>query len=105
MIALLLAQRVEGILLVTAGGQDQSTERLVSLTSSSPVVRLDRLPVNLDVDFVCVDDCGATAMAISHLMGMGHTKVAVITGPRTLQNEQERLLGYCQALQKGWHFH
>lgn len=59
MIALLLAQRVEGILLVTAGGQDKSTDRLVSLTSSSPVVCLDRLPVNLDVDSVCVDDCGA----------------------------------------------
>jgi DNA-binding LacI/PurR family transcriptional regulator len=71
MIALLLAQRVEGILLVTAGGQDQSTERLVSLTSSSPVVCLDRLPVNLDVDSVCVDDCGAAEMTISHLMGMG----------------------------------
>lgn len=101
MIALLLAQRVEGILLITAGGQDQSTERLASLTSSSPVVCLDRLPVNLDVDSVCVDDCGAAEMAISHLMGMGHTKIAIITGPLTLQNEQERLRGYCQALQKG----
>jgi DNA-binding LacI/PurR family transcriptional regulator len=102
MIALLLAQRVEGILLVTAGGgPDLSSERLVSLTSSSPVVCLDRLPMNLDVDSVCVDDCGAAEMAISHLMGMGHTKIAVITGPLTLQNEQERLRGYFQALQKG----
>ena len=101
MIALLLAQRVEGILLVTAGGPDLSSERLASLTSSSPVVCLDRLPMNLDVDSVCVDDCGAAEMAISHLMGMGHTKIAVITGPLTLHNEQERLRGYFQALQKG----
>ncbi len=101
MIALLRAQRVEGILLVTAGGQELSSERLISLTSSSPVVCLDRLPVGLDVDSVCVDDCGAAEMAISHLMGMGHTEIAAITGPLTLLNEQERLRGYRQALQKG----
>jgi DNA-binding LacI/PurR family transcriptional regulator len=101
MIALLRAQRVEGILLVTAGGQELSSERLASLTSSSPVVCLDRLPMDLDVDSVCVDDCGAAEMAISHLMGMGHTEIAIITGPLTLQNEQERLRGYRQALKKG----
>jgi DNA-binding LacI/PurR family transcriptional regulator len=101
MIALLRAQRVEGILLVTTGGQEMSSERWASLTSTSPVVCLDRLPVGLDVDSVCVDDCGAAEMAISHLMGMGHTQIAIITGPLTLQNEQERLRGYRQALQKG----
>ena len=39
-------------------------------------------------------------MAISHLVGRGHTAIAVITGPLTLQNEQERLRGYRQALEK-----
>lgn len=101
MIALLRAQRVEGILLVTAGGQELSAERLASLTSNSPVVCVDRLPVGLEVDSVCVDDCGAAEMAISHLMGMGHTEIAAITGPLTLRNEQERLRGYRQALKKG----
>jgi DNA-binding LacI/PurR family transcriptional regulator len=100
MLALLRAQRVEGILLVTASGKELSSERLVSLTSHSPVVCLDRLPMDLDVDSVCVDDCGAAEMGISHLVGMGHTRIAVITGPLTLQNEQERLRGYRQALQK-----
>lgn len=101
MIALLRAQRVEGILLVAAGGDKLSPERTASLTTSSPVVCLDRLPSDLDVDSVCVDDCGAAEMGISHLMGMGHTEIAIITGPLTLQNEQERLRGYRQALKKG----
>src|ERR1700742_4413351 len=86
MLALLRAQRVEGILLVTASGKEMSSERLALLTSPSPVV--------------CVDDCGAAEMAIAHLVGMGHTRIAAITGPLTLQNEQERLRGYRQALQK-----
>ena len=101
MIGLLRAQRVEGVLLVAAGGEVLSQERTALLTSSSPVVCLDRLPAGLDVDSVCVDDCGAAEMAISHLMRMGHTEIAIITGPMTLHNEQERLRGYKQALKKG----
>src|SRR5882757_2954252 len=91
MIALLRAQRVEGMLLVTASGQELTPERWNAFTSSFPVVCLDRLPVDLNVDSVCVDDTGAAEMAISHLVGLGHTQIAVITGPLTLRNEQERL--------------
>jgi DNA-binding LacI/PurR family transcriptional regulator len=100
MIALLRAQRVEGVLLVTASSQVESSERLALLTSHSPVVCLDRLPIDLDVDSVCVDGRGAAAMAVSHLIEMGHKQIACITGPLTLQNEKERLRGYREALQK-----
>lgn len=101
MVALLRAQRIEGMLLVTASGEELTPERWNALSSSFPVVCLDRLPADLDVDSVCVDDCGAAEMAISHLMGCGHRQIAVITGPLTLRNEQERVRGYRQALQKG----
>lgn len=101
MIALLRAQRIEGMLLVTASGEELTPERWDALSLAFPVVCLDRLPANLDVDSVCVDDCGAAEMAISHLMGRGHREIAVITGPLALRNEQERLRGYRQALQKG----
>ncbi|MEO6801679.1 MAG: LacI family DNA-binding transcriptional regulator [Granulicella sp.] len=100
MIALLRAQRVEGILLVTASSPEQSSDRLASLTTHSPLVCLDRLPVDLDVDSVCVDGCGAAIMAVDHLVERGHTRIACITGPLTLQNEKERLRGYRQALKK-----
>jgi DNA-binding LacI/PurR family transcriptional regulator len=88
-------------LLVTASGEELTPERWSSLSSAFPVVCLDRLPVDLDVDSVCVDDCGAAEMAISHLMGCGHREIAIVTGPLTLRNEQERVRGYRQALQKG----
>ncbi|HEY2039605.1 MAG TPA: LacI family DNA-binding transcriptional regulator [Edaphobacter sp.] len=101
MFALLRAQRVEGMLLVTASGEELTPEKWHALSSAFPVVCLDRLPVSLDVDSVCVDDCGAAEMAISYLMGCGHKEIAVVTGPLTLRNEQERVRGYRQALQKG----
>jgi len=101
MLGLLRSQRVEGVLLVTAGGHRWSAEEATSLTGGVPLVCVDRLPEGLEVDSVCVDDSRAAEMAISHLMSMGHTQIAIITGPQTLQNEKDRLKGYRQALQKG----
>jgi DNA-binding LacI/PurR family transcriptional regulator len=101
MIALFRAQRIEGMLLVTASGEELTPEQWTAMSSAFPVVCLDRLPAELDVDSVCVDDCGAAEMAISHLMARGHREIAVVTGPLTLRNEQERVRGYRQALQKG----
>jgi DNA-binding LacI/PurR family transcriptional regulator len=96
----LRSQRVEGILLVTAGSHEWSQQESAELVAGAPIVCLDRLPEGLEVDSVCVDDCRAAEMAIGHLVEMGHTDIAVITGPLTLQNEKERLRGYRQALQK-----
>jgi len=100
MISLLHAQRVEGMLLVTASGQQIPSERINTANLHFPVVCLDRLPADLNVDSVCVDDCGAAEMAVSHLLNLGFDEIAVVTGPQTLRNEQERLRGYRLALQR-----
>ena len=100
MLALLRSQRVDGILLVAAGGLKWSEGRAAEITSGPPVVCLDRLPDGLDVDSVCVDDRIAAGMAVSHLLAMGHRKIAILIGPPSLRNEQERLRGYRLALQK-----
>lgn len=99
MISLLRAHRVDGILLVPVGGHISSAER-ASLVSDCPVVYLDRLPDGIVVDSVSVDHRSAAEMGVSHLISMGHTDIAILTGPLVLKNEQERLRGYRQALQK-----
>lgn len=98
MLALLRAQRVEGILLVSAGDIKSAYGSLTA--EGPPLVCVDRVPEGLDVDSVCVDDSRAAEMAVSHLLEKGHSQIAIITGPLHLQNEQERLRGYRRALQK-----
>lgn len=100
MISLLQAQRVEGILLVTVGGGQNDCESKLAARSQTPTIFLDRLPIDLNVDSVCVDDFGAAEMAISHLASMGHREIAIVTGPPYLRNEQERLRGCMKALQR-----
>lgn len=99
-IEILRSQRVEGVLLVTAGGHKWSEQESATLLSGVPIVCLDRLPIGLDVDSVCVDDFRATEMAVLHLIEKGHKNIAIITGPLTLQNEQERLRGYRHAMKR-----
>jgi DNA-binding LacI/PurR family transcriptional regulator len=96
----LLRQRVDGILFVTAGDYKWSAENARQITSGPPVVCVDRRPGGLDVDSVCVDDSGAAEMGVTHLVEKGHKDIAIITGPLTLRNEQERLRGYEKALRK-----
>jgi DNA-binding LacI/PurR family transcriptional regulator len=100
MMTLLRSQRVEGILLVAAGGRKGTNESPASLAPGPPVVYLDRLPEGIEADSVSVDDRSAAEMGVSHLISRGHTQIAIITGPLTLKNEQERLRGYRQALRR-----
>ena len=97
---ILRSQRVDGVLLVTAGGHKWSEQESAALLAGVPIVCLDRLPTGLDVDSVCVDDARAAEMAIEHLIAMGHTNIAVVTGPLALENEQERLRGYRLAMKR-----
>jgi LacI family transcriptional regulator len=94
----LLRQRVDGILLVTAGDYRWSAENAAEIASGPPVVCVDRLPQGLNTDSVCVDDSGAAELGIKHLLSLGHRQIAIITGPLTLRNEQQRLAGYRRAL-------
>ncbi len=98
-LSLLRSQRVEGILLVIASGSGSRSHITQLLNSGIPIVCLDRLPVGLRIDSVCVNDCAAAEMGVSHLLSKGHRRIAILTGPLSLANEQERLRGYKQALQ------
>ncbi len=98
-LSLLRSQRVEGILLVIASGHGSQAQIPKLIESGIPVVCLDRLPDGIDVDSVCVEDAAAAEMGVSHLIELGHHKIAILTGPLTLRNERERLRGYKLALE------
>ena len=98
LLSLLRSQRVDGILLVTGAGKWKG-EKLTPFNARPPIVCLDRMPEGLEVDSVSVDGRIAAEMGVSHLLSMGHREIAIVTGPQVLLHEQERLNGYCQALQ------
>ncbi|MFT4925656.1 MAG: LacI family repressor for deo operon, udp, cdd, tsx, nupC, and nupG [Phenylobacterium sp.] len=47
---------------------------------------------------VMIDNRAAAIMAVNHLIGLGHRRIACITGPTNVHSSIERLTGYQQAL-------
>jgi len=63
---------------------------------SSPVVMLDRTPPK-GIDSVLVDHRGGAFDACSHLIGLGHRRIAMITAAGHIRPGMERIAGYRQA--------
>ncbi len=92
--SVLRSRRVDGVLLVVAPDQGDSSHLGNLLRSGIPIVCLDRLPAGFEVDSVSVDNRAAAKECVEHLFSVGRRRVAIITGPPTLQTARERLEGY-----------
>jgi DNA-binding LacI/PurR family transcriptional regulator len=68
------------------------------LENDLPFVLAGRHP-DERVNYVDVDNVGGARIAVEHLMRLGHTRVATITGPLTMTSGEDRLVGYRQALE------
>ena len=95
---LLTERHVEGILFIRAGCADES-EQLARLKESGiPVVITgDYLPES-GLAMVDVDNTSGGRKATEYLLGLGHTRIAMLTGPSDWKSARDRTAGYLQAL-------
>ena len=93
----ILAQRqVDGVLLVPACENAKIINFLKSNDIS--VVVLDRRVSGVNTDFVRADSENGANRLIKLLIGLGHERIAVITGPKKVSTAVDRVKGYRQAL-------
>jgi DNA-binding LacI/PurR family transcriptional regulator len=100
LLSLLRSQRVEGILLVMAAAPTPVNQIARMVDAGMRIVCLDRIPDRVPVDSVSVEDTEAAEMGVNHLIGQGYRRIAIVTGPQTLKNERQRLLGYKFAMDR-----
>jgi DNA-binding LacI/PurR family transcriptional regulator len=100
LISLLRSQQVEGILLVIAAAPTPMSQMSRLIEAGIPVVCLDRVPDQIPVDSVSVDDVAAAELGTDHLIERGYSRIAILTGPLHLKNESRRLQGYRQSLER-----
>jgi DNA-binding LacI/PurR family transcriptional regulator len=98
LISLLRSQQVEGILLVIASARTPMGHMSRLIEAGIPVVCLDRVPDGIKIDSVSVDDEAAAEIGTDHLIAMGYSRIAIVTGPLHLKNERRRLEGYEKSL-------
>lgn len=94
----LLAYGVKGII---TGSALSDTDHLVAMTSRCPVVAFDIKRTDEGhnrIATISVDNAAATAMAVQHLVALGHKSLALVTPPPYTLNRQERVRGFQQAV-------
>jgi LacI family transcriptional regulator len=93
---MLRRKRVDAILMAPTGTRQPVADRLIE--SGFPLVCFDRPPPGAVCDSVLVENARGARRAVSHLIGLGHRRVGVITGLAGVGTTDERLAGYLQAL-------
>lgn len=70
------------------------------LKEGLPCVVINNLVSDLKVNCIAIDNSGGAKQAVDYLAGLGHRKIAHISGDLINQAAAERLEGYKKALQK-----
>ena len=98
----LLSQRhVEGILFVRASSPDDLGYLSKLQHSDIPVVSTGFYFPGADFSIAEVNNVDGGIKATRYLIELGHTKIAMITGPSNWKSVNDRAQGYRQALQAG----
>jgi len=92
----LLQRQVDGILLVPARNSMDSVAALQD--HGTPVVILDRRIAGDVVDSVRCDSEQGAYELVKHLIDLGHTRIAALTGPQSISTATDRVIGYERAL-------
>lgn len=92
-----IMQRVDGIILAPATEQDKTPAHVEE--AGLPLVFVDRELPGGRFDSVLVDNHGGARSAASYLVGLGHTRIAVISGPLNTTPGRERHEAFVSAIE------
>lgn len=93
-VAAMLAQRVDGVIIASVGSDATAASRLIA--AAVPIVAVDRAIAGAVT--VKADHYAGGRLMASHLIGLGHRRIAVIGAPEHSTPVQERLSGVRDAL-------
>lgn len=91
----LFSHRVDGVLIACSDPMI-SFDRL--MRRRFPIVCFDRIPLGFRGDTVATDNFLGAYEATNHLIGLGHKRIAVMTGRPELSTHSGRLEGYRKAM-------
>jgi LacI family transcriptional regulator len=93
-----LQQRVDGVIIAPYDSDPRNLSQLGNL--KTPLVVLDRRVDGWDVDTVRTDSISGAYALTQHLTRLGYRQIAIISGPSVTSTAEERVAGYCLALEE-----
>lgn len=91
---------VDGILISTCDYKANMDEYMRIQEAGIPIVFFDRIPYQMSVSQVLVDDYIKSFFLVEHLIRSGHKRIVHLHGPNYVHNSVERARGYRDALSK-----
>ncbi|WP_287482925.1 LacI family DNA-binding transcriptional regulator [Caldilinea sp.] len=95
---LIHARHMDGLLLAPPLIDDPFVPHL--LNKRLPLVMIGRIPGRTDISTVNIDNIKGASLATQHLLELGYTRIATITGAMNLVGALDRLEGYLCALRE-----
>jgi LacI family transcriptional regulator len=95
---LMVDRRVDGMIVASSQISDASWHWL--LASPVPVIVVNAEPPDGRLPAIASDNAGGSRMAVEHLVGLGHRRIAYLRGPGSFTAARARLAGFaagCQA--------
>lgn len=89
--------RVDG---VVAMSPDLDSDSLLNLPSTIPVVLLCSVSRGNELDSLTIQNCRGAREMVTHLVSLGHRRIAIIKGSPRNYDAAERLRGYRMALRE-----
>jgi LacI family transcriptional regulator len=87
---------VDGVIISSMLLRDSLVQAL--LEGDLPFMLVGRHPTDTRASYVDADNIGGAREAVTHLLRLGRTRVATITGPQNMTAGADRLTGYLAAL-------
>jgi LacI family transcriptional regulator len=88
-------RRVDAIIMTTSSEEDAELSKRIKQLDI-PVVLLDR-EIPRELDAVTIDHRRGVCAATEYLLGLGHTRIALLTGNPTMRPARERIAGFKEA--------
>ena len=92
----LVRRRVDGIINMPVDEEGNHLKKFQK--TGKPIVLIDRKIQGISCDSVLVDNKRAAEDAVQCFIQKGHRNIGIIGGPEGIFTAQERLAGYCKAL-------
>jgi DNA-binding LacI/PurR family transcriptional regulator len=99
-IELLIEHRIAGLIITPAHDREnEGMDIFLQLKKDNvPFVLIDTIIEGLDCNFVVSDDRAGAYEAVTHLIKLGHKRIAYLSGVKDAFSTKGRLLGYQEAL-------
>jgi LacI family transcriptional regulator len=91
-----ISQRVDGVIIAPYDSDARNLSKLRE--RNTPTVIVDRRIEGWNVDSVLGDSISGARALVQHLIGLGHRRIAVISGPLNTSTAEDRVMGYLLAL-------